>query len=80
MADLLRVGIAEPESGKSPPRSPMQVVMKKNACIREAPLLDFRLAFTQTSELSSVVERYLAKVDVEGPNPLARSNFFAPGV
>ena len=27
------------------------------------------------SELSSVVERHLAKVDVEGSNPLARSRF-----
>ena len=27
------------------------------------------------SELSSVVELHLAKVDVEGSNPLARSNF-----
>ena len=32
-----------------------------------------------TSELNSVVECHLAKVDVEGPNPLARSNFLCHG-
>ena len=41
-------------------------------------MLDSRPVVT-TSELNSVVECHLAKVDVEGPNPLARSNFLCHG-
>ena len=48
--------------------------MQKNTC--KHPQVNDSIDFVIKSELSSVVELYLAKVDVEGSNPLARSIFF----